>query len=146
MIPESVENRCRNIYISGACNSNAHAADWGENDDICVAIGEAIAILKPASVNQTSIGYNAPAKNVVIYCIDCCFQAAKAPRKIEKTYLAHSSRVNVVKWNTNLEGKTENALISAAVNGNAIVWILNDQDDYVPKFVLKGIDLFLFEN
>lgn len=45
------ENFCSLAYVSGACNSNPFAADWSENNVICVAIGEGIGLLYPKLVS-----------------------------------------------------------------------------------------------
>lgn len=128
-----MKDPCSLALISGACNSNPFAADWGPNNKICVAIEDAVAILQPELVCPTfnSIRTVSPIHNI------CLFQDEEIPGKYSSTLFAHTNRVNAVKWIQNLTGTFQNFLVSASVDTTAIVWIW-EQENYAPKYVLKG--------
>lgn len=128
-----MKDPCSLAFISGACNSNPFAADWGPNNKICVAIEDAVAILPPEPVCLASSSLR-----IVSSIHDICFfQDEQIPGKFSGTLFAHTKRVNAVKWIQNLTGCFQNSLVSASVDTTAIVWMW-EQENYTPKYVLKG--------
>ncbi|XP_065224423.1 elongator complex protein 2 [Planococcus citri] len=103
---------CTPTYISGACNSNPFAADWGENDVICMSIGNGVAILQPKLEKGN-------------------------PGRIKDIYFVHKGKVNGVKWVSKLHATDSQHLISFSVDKTAIVWNYDGHRCH-SKYILEG--------
>lgn len=75
---------CSLVFISGGCNSNSFAADWGQNNKICVAIEEAVAILQPELVCLT---INSLCIVFPMYIVFVFFRVRKLPVNSQAHYL-----------------------------------------------------------
>lgn len=75
---------CSLVFISGGCNSNSFAAGWGQNNKICVAIEEAVAILQPELVCLT---INSLCIVFPMYIVFVFFRVRKLPVNSQAHYL-----------------------------------------------------------
>lgn len=96
------------IYVSSACNQVPGVIDWSRSNLVCYA-----------SCN-------------VILIVDPDFGGSKVIR----TLCGHSGRINAVKWFYNVLGHEE--LVSAAADGNVIVWSFDINSESYKPCVLSG--------
>ncbi|KAH8394803.1 hypothetical protein KR222_006248 [Zaprionus bogoriensis] len=97
--------KVNNLYTSVACNRTTECADWGPSGLIAYGACNAVAVLHPR--------YNGNSAKILF------------------TLVAHTKRVNTVKW------LDEHKLLSGADDANAVLWQL-DEAGAKKRIVLQG--------
>lgn len=98
------------IYTSCACNRVPRCLDWGRNGLVCYGACHAVAIFEPAKTG------------------------------VAATLHHHGNKISAVEWIKPRENGPEKELISASVDGSAVIWTRENAGEFSATSVIEGKD------